>query len=80
MIWVLRCDRVIQENDHSPREVKKRWTKKVNKRLTEDKIMATKISHTNDTLSLVKSTWGKALEKQHQNLDPDWIHSDEALS
>jgi ribonuclease HI len=35
LIWVLRCDRVIQETQHSPQKVKKRWTKKINKRLIE---------------------------------------------
>jgi hypothetical protein len=67
---------VIQENNHPPQEVRKRWIKKINKRLSADKLTATKISQTHDTLSLIKSTWERALERQHQDLSPDWINSD----
>lgn len=43
LIWVLRCERVIQEKTHTPEEVKARWFKAINRRLTDDKITATVI-------------------------------------
>ncbi|KAH9049819.1 ribonuclease H-like domain-containing protein [Lactarius deliciosus] len=69
LIWVLRCERVIQERTHSPHEIKTRWLNVINKRLTEDKIIATK---------LVEATWGKVLRKFS---DPpyNWIHNREVL-
>ena len=41
LIWVLRCERVIQEKIHCTREIKSRWVAMINKRLTEDRIIAT---------------------------------------
>jgi hypothetical protein len=38
LIWVLRCERVIQERTHNTSEIKARWIKAINRRLTEDKI------------------------------------------
>ncbi|KAF8267425.1 hypothetical protein EI94DRAFT_1924338 [Lactarius quietus] len=43
VIWVLRCERVIQEKARSTTETEARWYKAINRRLTEDKIVATKI-------------------------------------
>ncbi|KAH9051854.1 ribonuclease H-like protein [Lactarius vividus] len=42
LIWVLRCKRVIQDLQHSPREIRACWLKAINRRLTDDKITATK--------------------------------------
>ena len=43
LIWVLRCKRVIQGEIHSDREIKSRWLRAINARLTDNKITATKI-------------------------------------
>jgi hypothetical protein len=42
-IEILRCERVIQEKTHNAREITARWIKNINKRLTEDRIIATVI-------------------------------------
>ena len=43
LIWVIRCERVIQERPHTVEEIKTRWIRAINRRLTEDKLIATKI-------------------------------------
>ena len=43
LIWVLRCEQVIQEKIHCAREIKSRWVAAINKRLTEDRIIATRV-------------------------------------
>ncbi|KAH9025218.1 hypothetical protein EDB85DRAFT_1984442 [Lactarius pseudohatsudake] len=43
LIWVLRCERVIQGKQQNANETEARWFKAINRRLTEDKIAATKI-------------------------------------
>jgi ribonuclease HI len=79
LIWSLRCKRVINNTHHTPTEIKNRWLKTINKRLADDKILATKIEHTEKAKSLVRATWEKALERRHPYLHPDWISREEAL-
>ncbi|KAH9071067.1 hypothetical protein EDB83DRAFT_2221492 [Lactarius deliciosus] len=78
LIWVTRCERVIQEKTHSPHEIKTRWLNTINKRLTEDKIIATKVKRCDESAQLVEATWGKVLRKFS---DPpyNWIHDREVL-
>ena len=56
LIWVLRCERVIQEKQHSGEEIEARWYKVINRRLTEDKITATIIKHQKNFTRLVEAT------------------------
>jgi ribonuclease HI/exonuclease III len=79
LIWVLRCERTIQDKLHSRSEVEKRWKKKINKRLADDKIAATKILRTKTAKMRVKTTWEEALRKKFQVLHPDWITRDEVF-
>ena len=67
LIWVLRCDRVINDNPHTPEEIKSRWLKAINSRLTDDKIIATKTQRGKVTRKLVESTWHKALQNTRQS-------------
>ncbi|KAH9027322.1 hypothetical protein EDB85DRAFT_1868421 [Lactarius pseudohatsudake] len=78
LIWVLRCERVIQELQHSPREIKARWLKAINRRLTDDKITATKIKKSVPFTQLVEATWEKALKKS-SSLPDRWIFDREVL-
>ncbi|KAH9021126.1 ribonuclease H-like domain-containing protein [Lactarius deliciosus] len=78
LIWVLRCERVIQERTHSPHEIKTHWLNVINKRLTEDKIIATKVKKCNESAQLVEATWGKVLRK-FSNPPYNWIHNREVL-
>src|ERR1700677_1098754 len=57
LIWVLRCERVIQERIHSAQETEAHWLKAINRRLTEDKIVVTKIKQEKQYTKLIKATW-----------------------
>jgi len=43
LIWVLRCERVIQEKTITEREISTRWHRAINKRLTINEVTATKL-------------------------------------
>ncbi|KAN0134431.1 hypothetical protein V8E53_007577, partial [Lactarius tabidus] len=78
LIWVLRCERVIQERTHTTQEIEARWLKAINRRLTEDKIVATKIKQDKHYTKLIKATWSYPLTKYS---DPpyNWIQNSEVL-
>jgi ribonuclease HI len=78
LIWVLRCERVIQERTHTPSEIRCRWLRVINARLTDDKIIATKIKRGEETNRKVRHTWEHVLKKQ-MDLPRDWIASPEVL-
>jgi hypothetical protein len=78
LIWVLRCERVIQEKTHSEEEIKARWFRAINNRLTDDKITATKIKRDQATFNKVRATWEDVL-KRLWDLPNDWIYSSEVL-
>jgi hypothetical protein len=78
LIWVLCCERVIQEKQHNVREVVARWEKAINRRLTKDKITATIIKRLKSYTRLVEVTWKDVLGKL--SVLPDrWIHDCEVL-
>lgn len=79
LIWVLRCDRVINQENHSVQQIKNRWLKVINKRLTTDKITATKLKRDKGTKGLVDATWKKALRKQGKQLT-NWMQNKEVFS
>ncbi|KAH9038651.1 hypothetical protein EDB83DRAFT_2228483 [Lactarius deliciosus] len=78
LIWVLRCERVIQERTHDAHEIKTRWLGAINKRLTEDKIIATKVKKSKESTQIIEATWGNVLRKSS---DPphNWIHNRKVL-
>ena len=78
LIWVLRCERVIRERIHSAQETEAHWLKAINRRLTEDKIVVTKIKQEKQYTKLIKATWNNLLSKYS---DPtyNWIQNCEVL-
>ena len=79
LIWVLRCERVIQEKRHTCEEVESRWLKAINRRLTDDKITATIIKKKDIPFTqLVEATWEDALRKI-SDLPDRWISNREFL-
>ena len=78
LIWVLRCERVIQECSHTTSEIKNRWTCAINTRLTDDKLTTTKIKRDAKSTQTVKHTWEHVLRNQ-MDLPTDWISSREVL-
>ena len=78
LIWVLRCERVIQGKNLTANEITARWQRVMNKRLTEDKTIATLIKRDQYTIQRTRSTWEKALMKQGE-IPEAWIYHDEVL-
>ena len=73
LVWTLRCDRVINERQHTIGEVESAWRRAVNRRLSEDAIVATKVARREEYTKLVISTWQKALRKRHGELPEKWL-------
>jgi len=78
LIWVLRCERVIQGRHHSDNEIDARWKIAINTRLTSDKIIATRIKRENKFTNLVINTWKPLLTKDGP-LPHNWINNREVL-
>ncbi len=79
LIWVLRCERAIRGKQHTVPQIKARWIKAINNRLTTDRIMATKIKRDLTFSKLVNGTWKATLKRRnipHQN----WLHRLEVFS
>ena len=79
LIWVLRCERVIQEKRHSISEIRNRWFHTINLRLTEDRIIATIVKRDKHHLDLIKATWKPALTV-HGRSPNNWPFSSEVFS
>ena len=56
LIWVLRCERVVQEKCHNERQITQRWLDAINKRLTMDKIIATRVKQGKEYVRKVRAT------------------------
>jgi hypothetical protein len=78
LIWVLRCDRVIQGKAHTIQEITARWFRQINARLTDDKIIATKIKRTKGSIRITKDTWEPLLNTTME-LPNDWLNCREVL-
>jgi hypothetical protein len=63
LVWVMRCERVIQNRQHTDSEAKKWWSRAINTRLTHDRIVVAKIKRDKKYTNLVKQTWGPVLHK-----------------
>jgi hypothetical protein len=74
LIWILRCERTIRDKRHSEREVEASWLRTINRRLSEDKMTATKVLRKKYYINIVKNTWARALRKRHSDLPDDWIN------
>ena len=78
LIWVIRCERVIHDREHTAQEIGMRWKQKINEKLTTDRITATKIKRDKQTTTLTNATWEEALKKQnitHKN----WLNRQEVF-
>ena len=78
MIWTLRCERVIQEKGLSDGEIRARWHRAINERLTIDKVTATKIRCSDKFTKLIEETWGPILRKERE-LPENWMYCREVL-
>ncbi len=78
LIWVLRCERAMQNKSHTAQEARARWLRQINIRLTDDKIIATKVKRDKASTRLVKDTWEQLLAKDTE-LPTSWLYSHEVL-
>ena len=78
LIWVLRCERVIQEKNITEQEIRKRWERAINDRLTTDRIATYKTKRDKNFTKLAMNTWRKLL-KQHGTLPENWFQNREVL-
>ena len=78
LIWTLRCERVIQVKRLNENEIIAKWHYAINKRLTDDKLIATQIKRSEYAIRQVKNTWEDALRKQRE-IPNTWVHHDEVL-
>ncbi|KAI9437106.1 hypothetical protein F5148DRAFT_989577, partial [Russula earlei] len=61
LVWVIRCERVIQEHSHTEQEVCTRWHHAINTRLTNDRITASFTKRDKRALNTVRDTWEQVL-------------------
>ncbi|KZT20340.1 hypothetical protein NEOLEDRAFT_1229536 [Neolentinus lepideus HHB14362 ss-1] len=78
LIWVLRCERVIQQRTHSTKSIASRWTNAINRRLHVDRITACKIKRCPKKTKLVNATWKGTLNDE-LTLPPNWASRPEVL-
>jgi len=62
----MRCERVIHLTEHSDQEIERRWLHNINRRLTDDKIIATRIRRDEPTKNLVKHTWEPMIRTEEE--------------
>jgi ribonuclease HI/exonuclease III len=69
LIWALRCERVIQGKAHSTGEVERRWTNKMNTRLTLDRVSAIKVQRTKWSRRRLRDMWHRVVQYEGEG-DP----------
>jgi hypothetical protein len=62
LIWALRCERVIQEKEHTSEEITSRWYNKIETRFVVDRTRAIKVLRTKLSLRLMRDTWHDVVE------------------
>ncbi|KAI0048517.1 RnaseH-domain-containing protein [Auriscalpium vulgare] len=78
LIWVLRCERVIQEKQITTREALARWTFKINQRLITDKILSSRKRRSKKARYSTTLTWTGTL-RDERDLPDDWAVNPEVL-
>ncbi|KAI0064250.1 hypothetical protein BV25DRAFT_1800552 [Artomyces pyxidatus] len=78
LIWVLRCERVISETQHTATTTTTRWMRAINDRLHTDQLNASRLIRTSKAVTRAQRTWAGTLADEHQ-LPGDWPKSHEVL-
>jgi hypothetical protein len=78
LVWVLRCERVIQESNIDEQEITTRWHRAINTRLTTDRINAYQAKRDYKHTKLAELTWKKVLQ-QNGTLPMNWFRNREVL-
>jgi hypothetical protein len=77
LIWTLRCERVIQDNPHTPQSIKMRWNNRIDARIDIDRRLA-KLKRNPAQITKVNHTWQPLLKNTH-DLPPNWVTNLEVL-
>ena len=78
LVWVMRCERVIQEKVLNEQGIKNRWLRAINERLTTDRLTAHKSKRDKKFTTLAKNTWEKVL-RRNGTLPLNWFRNREVL-
>ncbi|EIN07268.1 ribonuclease H-like protein [Punctularia strigosozonata HHB-11173 SS5] len=78
LIWVLRCERTIQDRKHSGETIRRRWAMAIQRRLESDHAMACRTIRTESHVRKVQGTWDGLLLNE-QTLPEDWAKRREVL-
>ncbi|KZT25981.1 hypothetical protein NEOLEDRAFT_1047831, partial [Neolentinus lepideus HHB14362 ss-1] len=78
LLWVLRCERVIQGRVHSLHSIRARWINAINRRLSIDRIVAGKIKRSLKAVKQVVRTWRGTLADEDL-LPTFWVNHFEVL-
>ena len=78
LIWVIRCERVIQGSNIDEPGIRKRWYRVINERLTTDRITAHKTRQDKKLTKLAENTWKYLLER-NGTLPENWFQNREVL-
>ncbi|KAG2738109.1 hypothetical protein P692DRAFT_20759626 [Suillus brevipes Sb2] len=78
LIWILRCERVIQSKAHTNQNTTTRWMHAINHRLNLDRITASKIKRDNKTEQIVNYTWKDCIQS-NQPIPKNWATALEVL-
>jgi ribonuclease HI len=79
LVWVLRCERVIQGKHIDERGIRNRWHRVINERLTTDRITAYKTKRDKKFMKLAELTWKKLLINCNGTLPDNWFQNREVL-
>ncbi|KAH7907268.1 hypothetical protein BJ138DRAFT_1014824, partial [Hygrophoropsis aurantiaca] len=78
LIWVIRCEIVIQGKEIPDRIIAKRWIDTINRRIQTDRFLAKNRNYRKINSSLVKNTW-KGTLKNEESIQTDWVTALEVL-
>ena len=79
LIWVLRCEKVIQEKTHSPDSIKRRWLDKIQRKFDTDRVIASKLDRCQKTKTTVRSTWKDLTKLADEQDQLDWVQNPKVL-
>ncbi|KAI0053706.1 ribonuclease H-like protein [Auriscalpium vulgare] len=78
LIWVLRCERAIAGKVHTRAEIQRRWTRKINDRISIDRLSARLTPRKGKQQKPTYETWKGTLEDEDQAAEL-WANAKEVL-
>lgn len=79
LIWVLRCEKVIQEKSHSPESIERCWMDKVKRKLNTDQVIASRLDRRPKMKTKVRNTWKDLIQLPNSLEQLDWVQNPEVL-